>query len=384
MKNYLFLLFCIFYLSFYAQISIENKENILSKLDQEGNQLTAFYLSTINEDSLANFIFYTNRKAFASKSNSIDSSFQIVSAFDYLSKISKNYDVIIINEAHHRSYDRILVEQLLKILSLNDYQNYCMEAYFKHYNIAKTPYPTKNSGFYIQNPAFANCLRTALQLNYKLFGYECDSIEICPNPSAREEQQALNLKQIIENNKGKTLVHCGFDHARIDTNLSANWGRKAMAKRLIEKLPSKKILCIDQIHLSDKIIAEANNPFYQEINEKFNLTKASLLIKNNQPYIDTIYSNKRFHLQIVQPLFSTIQKTHSYQLKQKIDAQLYIFDEQEYYCTQNKYELIPLAVCKVKNGFFQTNISNLFNKKTLFLAPKNQMPFEINKSYFKE
>jgi len=325
----------------YNTYELESKIN--QNNDKYGNQISAVYYSWIGLDSTAITTFSKNRIRPQIEIKYNFTNFELIDAIEYISQISVNYDIIIINEAHHKSYDRKIIENLIIILSKNGYKNYFMEGFFNNTKTKERGFPIKSDGFYVKDPEYANSIRTALKLKYNIFGYECSDPLDCPTPNLREQCQAENIYDILLTNNEKSIIHCGFSHARIDDKLSDSWGNKAMARRLIESLPNKKILTIDQVELSDNIIN--NKKSYNEIIKNFAVEKPSFLKKNTYIFQDTLNTNKRYSLQIIQPPFPIIKKgKHKIVLRNKRKGYLFVYDKTEFNSIKKKEDLIPKEV----------------------------------------
>src|SRR4029450_6020500 len=81
-------------------------------------------------------------------------------------------------------------------------------------------YPTLMTGGYTAEPVYADLVRTALSLGYKVTAYECDDSpsQQTDNPipamNIREQGQAKNLKERILDGDpaAKIIVHAGYAH----------------------------------------------------------------------------------------------------------------------------------------------------------------------------
>ncbi|MGB0886244.1 MAG: hypothetical protein ACPGR5_07445, partial [Chitinophagales bacterium] len=99
---------------------------IKNELDVNGMQTSAMYYSQIGLDSLAIYSYSEGRIV---DDNNISFNFcpyRVIPFYDYIEKIADDYDLIIINEAHHKSYDRQVINKLIKVLHNKNYKNYGM------------------------------------------------------------------------------------------------------------------------------------------------------------------------------------------------------------------------------------------------------------------
>ena len=161
--------------------------------------------------------------------NLSDSNFRKVGAADYIIEESANYEVVMLNEAHHYPKHRAFATDLLIGLKNNGYKYIGVETLTDFPFFESPEFPTQNLGYYSVEPTFGNFIREAINLGFVLFPYEASSGK---NGKEREIQQAQNIAEFMEDNKdGKVFIYCGYDH-NYEEELPM-WG-KAMAGRLTE------------------------------------------------------------------------------------------------------------------------------------------------------
>lgn len=215
-------------------------------------------------------------------------------AIEYILSVADNYQVIMINEAHHSNLHRNFTKLLLKGLAEKGFKYFGLEAVNQEDNINERKYPLQSSGYYTKEPEFGNLLREALNLDYFVFGYEASSNSI-KNPKQREIEQAENIKKILDKDpKAKIIIHAGFDHIREDENFS-NW-EKAMAGRFKE-ITGINPLTIDQVTMSERGDEQFENPCYKLANVK----ESTIFInKGHRVFVDKNI-NKQFDIQVFHP-----------------------------------------------------------------------------------
>lgn len=158
--------------------------------------------------------------------------FSPTSAKAYILKRSKDEQVVIINEAHHKPKHRFFSRSLLQELYQQGYRYLGLETLsnvsFKDTALNQRKHPIKSSGTYSKEPQFGNLIRDALQIGFTLFPYEGTG-----GGKEREINQAQNIAAFMEANKeGKYLIHCGYAHAT-EGEMGGRW-EKAMAGRLMD------------------------------------------------------------------------------------------------------------------------------------------------------
>lgn len=158
--------------------------------------------------------------------------FRPTSAKAYILDRSKEEEVVIINEAHHKPKHRFFTRSLLQDLYQGGYRYLGLETLsnvsYKDTALNQRKYPVKSSGTYSKEPQFGNLIRDALQIGFTLFPYEGAG-----SGKEREINQAQNIAAFMkENNDGKFLIHCGYAHAT-EGEIGGSW-EKAMAARLMD------------------------------------------------------------------------------------------------------------------------------------------------------
>jgi hypothetical protein len=133
-------------------------------------------------------------------------------ALGYLPQLAKNYRVVFLNEAHNIALTRTLTVRLLKPLREQGFNVFAVETLYPSDATAlnKRGYPIAASGFYTREPIYAEMVRTALKLGYKVVAYEADPYH---TGDAREAQQAENLWKILQDDPhAKLVVNAGYAH----------------------------------------------------------------------------------------------------------------------------------------------------------------------------
>jgi hypothetical protein len=143
-----------------------------------------------------------------------------VSAFDTVLATADTARVIMVNERHHASADRVLTLRLLRALRAKGFRYFAAEAF-----APDTALPTRGYALdddrYTSEPVFAELVREARRLGYTLVPYEAagrqfDEPDSLSPQQRRDYAQATNLAAatIARDPQAKVLVHAGFDHIR--------------------------------------------------------------------------------------------------------------------------------------------------------------------------
>jgi hypothetical protein len=224
MKNIVTLLFCIVILPTSKSQNIDSLRTLLNS----GKRDYAFYYQLIRaKDSIApnnnglipqiSSFFKPNLELNQNESNLVQD-YVPVRALDYLDSISKKEQIIIFNEAHDNPYHRVATTSYLSTLYKNGFRYLALEslnAKDKGINIRKYPLQD-SSGYYVNEPCYAEMVREALRLGFTLVPYEFESRDI----DLRERSQAENIYNRIfaKNPKAKVVIHCGYSHG-LDTKI---------------------------------------------------------------------------------------------------------------------------------------------------------------------
>jgi len=185
-----------------------------------------------------------------------------VSAIPLILKKAEEHEVIIVNEAHHMSQHRVFATKLLKGLYNRGYRHLGIETFWaSNYSdsiLSVNGYPTLKNGFYSKEPQYGNFIREAVSIGFQIFGYESSGHT---NGKEREINQAINIKNYIENHGGeKTFIYCGFAHG-FEGNIGGTW-KKAMAGRLTE-FTGINPLTINQTNYSEKSKSPYEDLFFR-------------------------------------------------------------------------------------------------------------------------
>ena len=195
--------------------------------------------------------------------------------------LADKHQVIMINEAHHVPQHRALTLLLLEGLYRKGFRYFAAETlYAKVEELHKRGYPNRKTGYYTSEPLYADVVRTALRLGYKIVPYEC--AEAPPQDKAndangrinhREAGQAQNLKDRIfaKDPTAKVLIHAGYSHIGEKAQV---WGQgeskkeqRWMANRFKE-LTGIDPLTVEQTVMTEMGDAKLERPEYRKAVEQ--------------------------------------------------------------------------------------------------------------------
>ncbi|OAV45152.1 hypothetical protein A3850_011910 [Lewinella sp. 4G2] len=138
---------------------------------------------------------------------------------------SASHRFTILNEAHHNSQHRAFTHSLLEDLYDQGYRHLGAEALIVNEPAGFIDDPQQistESGTYVQDPEFAEMLKHAVELGYKLFEYEANDTIYGAD---RERVQAENILRYAERfPNDKLVIHSGFGHLiESETNKYTEW-----------------------------------------------------------------------------------------------------------------------------------------------------------------
>ena len=151
-----------------------------------------------------------------------------VPAVEYVAEKARDHRVVMVNERHHASSERLLTMDLLAPLAEQGFRYLAIEAGWNGDPINTRGYPIADTGYYVNDVVFAEVIRSALELDYQIVSYEFHEYEIeeeqrktaaeqadLTNPTnEREWWQAKNiLARVFDiDSNAKLLVHAGYGH----------------------------------------------------------------------------------------------------------------------------------------------------------------------------
>ena len=216
--------------------------------------------------------FFDTRENSYSESRELPFPVISVSATRYIAKKAKNHRIVITNERHHASSDRLLPLSLLKPLYDQGYRYLAVEGYAHWDSINERGYPILAAGHYSNDVVYAQLLRSAIEVGFKVVGYEREASQIAPsdpqNPVNRQHEremlQAQNIvARIFENDpNAKVLIHCGYGHN--NERERDDWSSMA---HILKNETGLDPLTVDQTLLSERSDRSEEHPIRQRAAE---------------------------------------------------------------------------------------------------------------------
>lgn len=279
--------------------ALKDLENNYLRSKRRGSFLQAIAVSDSQigeyQEALAYFDRYFYRDGLRAGSGMVN--YHAEDALKVIASYTGSKQAVFINEAHHVPLHRAFVIKLLPILYQQGYRYLAIEGLgYEDKELNQRGYALFNkTGFYTDEPLYADLIRTALKLGYKLIAYEDpgDSTE-----TEREIIQAKNLYEYIlkEDAKAKFIVHAGYDHIRKKNSEDQTLKTVAMQ---FKSMTNIEPFSIDQVNFTEGSAAIYEPQLYQYLLNANDLNDAVIFRdKEGKPYVA---DDGKFDLQIVHP-----------------------------------------------------------------------------------
>jgi hypothetical protein len=147
--------------------------------------------------------------------------YEAVEAVEAIARAAADHRVVMLNEAHNASRHRALLARLLPRLRADGFTHLAAEAFAPAVEtLAAGDSVGMGVGWYVQDPAFAEAVREALALGYRLVPYEQRADQRAAgsplgeaNFVSREQAQADNLAAVLARGPdARVLVFAGYGH----------------------------------------------------------------------------------------------------------------------------------------------------------------------------
>lgn len=183
-------------------------------------------------------------------------------ALDAIPQLARGYRIVLLNEAHNMPLTRSLTVQLLGKLRQEGFDYFAAETLYESDTALQSRgYPIDASGFYTREPVYAEMVRTALKLGFKVIAYEATSD--AGDSDARETAQARNIdEQVFKSNPhARLVVNAGYGHV-VKSGIYLSGA--SMAEHL-HKLIHIPMLSVEQTMLYPHPSSRGDHPYYTAV-----------------------------------------------------------------------------------------------------------------------
>lgn len=228
---------------------------------------------------------------------------------------AKQTRIVILDEDHLSPRDRAFGLEVARALQPLGYSVLAAEALTrdkddgvslgKMEQLSKDGYVRQSSGYYLNDPVFADFFRQAMQMGYRLVSYESAGFTDEKTDEARsdrrEQEQAENIvrRALQPNPSAKVLIYCGRHHAaKAPINDPKVKEHLWMAERL-KRLSGIEPLVIDQVELGQTPSDRPDVDLYAIASTKAK-TESVVLVNGSQPLVVGLLAGG-VDLQVVHP-----------------------------------------------------------------------------------
>ncbi|GGA37990.1 hypothetical protein [Dyella nitratireducens] len=226
-------------------------------------QYIGWYLSFLGDYPLATQSFSIAQPAQPDdKPSPLESGYAARPALDAIPDLAKNDQIVLLNEAHNVGMTRSLTVALLSRLYQEGFRYFAAETLSqKDTQLQTRGYPIDDSGFYTEEPVYAEMVRTALKLGYKVIAYEATSN--VTSADQREAEQARHLYDSVfkQDPHARLVINAGYEHI---VKSGGYLGGQSMAEHLY-KLTGASMLAIDQTAMYPHPSSQNNHPYYTAV-----------------------------------------------------------------------------------------------------------------------
>ncbi|MCC3157470.1 hypothetical protein LJ737_09480 [Hymenobacter sp. 15J16-1T3B] len=174
-------------------------------------------------------------------------SFQTEPAVQDILQRAASAKALLINEHHGSAHHRSLLAALLPQVYALGYRYLALET-LSDSGFNERGFPLMSSGFYTREPTFANLVRTAHRIGFKLVGYDDMRAE------NRELSQAQHLLQALKTDpQARVVVYGGGQHMEVrpGTQAGAPGGAKKWMGQYLAELSQWPLTSVNQTYLED-------------------------------------------------------------------------------------------------------------------------------------
>ncbi|WP_313912969.1 hypothetical protein [Tahibacter sp.] len=206
---------------------------------------------------------------------------RIEPAADTIARLAADQRAVFFNEAHNAAITRTLTVAMLPRLKELGFTHFAAETLYEtDTNLAGRGYPNEDSGFYTQEPVYAEMVRTALRLGFTVVAYEAASEAV---GDAREKEQARNLYNRVfkDDPKARVVVNAGYAHI---VESGKYLGGASMAQHF-RKIAHIDPLTVEQTMLIPHTETSQDHPYYRALLAKSPpKTAVAFVAKDGKPW----------------------------------------------------------------------------------------------------
>lgn len=227
------------------------------------NQYLSWYQTWVGDYAGARNSFSIVQKAAKDDAPSPlqDPAYKAVPAVDAIARLAKGRRAVFFNENHSYPLTRTLTVQMLARLREEGFDTFAAETLYEAdmEALAKRGHVVSETGFYTEEPVYADMVNEALRLGYRVVAYEALSDA---TGDARETEQARNLKRGVfdKHPEARLVVNAGYAHIQ---EHGKYLGGSAMAQHF-SRMTDIDPLTVEQTMLIPHDKQASDHPYYRE------------------------------------------------------------------------------------------------------------------------
>ena len=311
----------------------------------------------------------------------INREFEQVDAKTFILEKAKEHEIIMFNENHYLAKHRNFIRSLLPALYDQGYRFLAVEGigmigdgtmYDK--GLKERLYPSRLTGYYINEPEYNMLLREALALRFNLIGYD-EGGSFGFSGGEREERGANNIIEQMKalGDNGKLIVLCGWDHLK-EGNSGTYW-EYALAERL-KKKTKQDPLTINQTAYNERI----NKAFEKPLMQRIETNRSIILVNKNGEALDLTKDKNWYDVFVIHPRTTfvncipdwiieegPIKKFNLSKLEMKVPFKVFVFDSKD-----DPKIAAPIYVLEVENKNKKISIPSRGKKIKLVATNKKE------------
>jgi hypothetical protein len=205
---------------------------------------------------------------------------QMRSAADYILERTRDRKAVFFNEAHSAPATRMLTIELLAKLREQGFDYFAAETlYLADKDLNRRRYPIADRGFYTNEPLYAEMVRTALRLGYKVVAYDAENAGV-GDPRERAGAENLNEQVFKKDPKARLVVNAGFAHVQ---KSGRYLGGSSMGE-FFHKITGIDPLTIEQTMMIQHARPDQDHPYYLAITQSKHLSEPSVFVDGDKAW----------------------------------------------------------------------------------------------------
>jgi hypothetical protein len=248
------------------------------------NQYLSWYQTWVGDYAGARNSFSIVQKAAGDDASSPlqDPAYKAEPAVDVITRLAKDRKAVFFNENHSYPLTRTLTVQMLARLRAMGFDTFASETLYQTDMAAlpKRGYVNSETGFYTEEPVYAEMVNEALRLGYRVVAYEALSNA---TGDAREAEQARNLKRDVfdKHPEARLVVNAGYAHIQ---EHGKYLGGSAMAQHFA-RITEIDPLTVEQTMLIPHDKQASDHPYYREAMQRLAPTQPVIITdKDGKPW----------------------------------------------------------------------------------------------------